>query len=135
MWFKYGTTAKWIETYDENDYISQNVNNFVKYKTNRIIGESLRSQIFNKLISKRRVWEIVIAADEMATAAVKSFITAFFTSGSQTYINITDAASPAPTLNYIEVSVPAGDEPLEFINGHPDLPKFVINLEETDGDL
>ena len=133
MWFKYGTTAKWVETIDEND--SLNVDDYVKVKATRETVETLRGYLVSKLKSKRRVWDIVITADEMSDSVKYDFMTEFFQSGELLYINIDDANGSTPASNWIEVDLQGGVMQVEFIEWRNTMREVKFILTESDGSL
>ena len=134
MWFMYGNTSRWLKAIDDLVAISRTVNNFVKYKTNRIIGETLRGRITDKLKSRRRVWDIIISADELTDSAKLSFLANWWNSGLRHYINLLSPEAETPVTGWIEVVIPGDVIPLEFLEGEV-LPEFTITLEEEDGGL
>lgn len=142
MWFGYGTDISslnkyWLNPIDESDLnfpSTYKTNNFVKSQTDRIETKSLRGYLDSKLIAKRRSWDIIISADELSTDAKYNFIKNFWDTGAPHYIDITATSLGTPS-NWIEVIVPSGDIPIEFLHGNPSLREINCTILESNGSL
>lgn len=139
MWFGYGNdiaslNRMFLIPVDEDSENSQFNNLFVKHETDRIESNSLRGYMDSKLLAKRRNWDVVISADELATDAKYNFIIDFWNTGHPHYIDIT-GNSLATVYSWIDVIIPAGEIPIEFLNGNNLFREFSVNIKESDGSL
>lgn len=100
------------------------------------IGRTLRQVEYAHQLSHRRIYEITISADELATPANYAFMRAFW-NASQWWLSLrSDATTPAfgsannPDTEFVSVRIDGGLSPVEFINGHKLLPSFTLTLTE-----
>lgn len=103
---------------------------YERKETTRVNGETLRGNLYSHRKSKRRVWSLVISSDE--TAAHAAFLQAFWEAD---LLQVSTLATPAAGTDGdgTFVVTEGGQEPLEFIDGFPDLKEYTFNLREAAG--
>lgn len=93
-------------------------------------GRSLRGVDFAHRLSERQIWDIEIGVDELISASKGPFIIAFW-SADQRFIAESENPLVEPTdPEFIEVNVPGGKLPVEYINGIQHLPQFKTTLTQ-----
>lgn len=93
-------------------------------------GRSLRGVDFAHRLSERQIWEIEIGVDELISASKGPFIIGFW-SADQRFIADNENPLVEPLdAEFIEVNVPGGKLPIEYINGINVLPQFKTTLTQ-----
>jgi len=103
---------------------------YERKETARVNGETLRGNLYSHRKSKRRVFDVVISADE--TAAHAAFLQAFWEAD---LLQVSLLATPSASTDNdgIFVITEGGREPVEFIDGLYDLKEYTLNLREMAG--
>lgn len=104
---------------------------YERKNTSRSTVRLLNQDDVSHLLSHRRVWQCVISANETTTASKRTFLDEFWTAHR---VWISFATTPISD-DWIEVSLPDGDAPREFVEGHKLLAEDSFALTETRGSL
>ena len=126
FWLRYKTAtgSTWTQMQFEGISILETID------VARINTETLRTNLVSHRKGSRRVWNIIISADETATAG--SFLRLFWNADMQ---QISFAAAPVATVegDGILVATDGGAEPLEYIDGLVHLKEYTFTLRESAG--
>jgi hypothetical protein len=92
-------------------------------------GTTLRGNTYDHKLHARRVWQLIVSADQTyGTMSAATFLVDFFTASARLINLSTDAT--APTTGWIAVALDGGDLPVTYIEDCILLPEFSFKLIE-----
>lgn len=112
IYLKYGTEDP--QAFKELDYRS-------RPNRSAINGETLRGNLFDHTLFKRRIWSITISANAIDTQAKLDFLESFFTTDLQRQLSFNGT-------DYVDVMLAPGEMPLEYVQNIRLLPKVTFVL-------
>ena len=126
LYLKYGTWSSGVCTWSTSQTL--NALKFIEItNTDRIKGRDLRGTDFNHLLSTRKIWDVLISADELATATKFTFIKNWHKAHTWKF-SLNNWTSE--TL----IEVEGGDIPIEFIENNKNLPSYSAKFTQRDAD-
>lgn len=85
--------------------------------TEHVRGRTLRQIEYAHRLSKRTIYTIVITADELMLDTPWNFLNDFW-SADRWYLCISDAATEPASGSFVEIVIPSGEIPVEYLNNH-----------------
>lgn len=93
--------------------------------TEHVRGRTLRQIEYAHRLSKRTVYPIVISADELLLTTPWNFINDFWVAD-RWYLCIDSSTTEPAAGSFVEVVIPSGDLPVEYINSHKQFRKVAF---------
>lgn len=104
---------------------------YERQNSSRMTSRLLNQDDVMHLLSRRRVWQLVISADELYLPDKRTFLEEFWVAH-RVWLSFVDTPGSG---DWIEVTLPDGDMSREFIEGHKLLPEDSFTLTEMGGSL
>lgn len=114
LWLRY------IEDGDTHDQWFDELDAPSKPMTKRENGATLRDVLYSNLISKRRVRDVTIGADELMYETKNSYLETWWCA-ERIFVAYSSSITVPDDGDFIEIMPMDGDYPVEFIEGHPSL--------------
>jgi hypothetical protein len=86
------------------------------------------------LTAKRRVWSIVISADELIYVSKWDFINSFWTAA-RWWIAEDESTDVPVDAAFVEVVIPQGKLPVEYLNNHEQLRQVAFDVRQKKSDV
>jgi hypothetical protein len=103
-------------------------------ETTRIEQTGLRGIEYSHLTAKRRVWSIVISADELIYVSKWDFINSFWTAA-RWWIAEDESTDVPVDAAFVEVVIPQGKLPVEYLNNHEQLRQVAFDVRQKKSDV
>ncbi len=116
----------WLRYIEAAETVSMRIDELSAYRrptVDRETGTSLRGVLYGHRRTRREIGEIVIGADELSAPLAMAFCEAWWTADRQ-FIAYSDSLTVPDDGEFIELHLPDGDMPIEYVEGYVDLPSF-----------
>lgn len=85
--------------------------------TEHVRGRTLRQIEYAHRLSKRTTYTLTISADELLLDTPWNFLKDFWVAD-RWYLCIDDSVTEPAPASFVEITIPSGDMPVEYINNH-----------------
>jgi len=105
------------------------VTQYDRSTVDRLQGRTLRHTDFSHRMSRRRLYDVAISADQLVVVAAWEFIEEFW-EAEQWWISLDPSEDVPGDELFIECTIAGGELPVTYIKGHRSLPRVQFTMTE-----